>query len=78
MTDVDRAIDGVARSRRPPGRSLPRRRPARGGLLLSGRCADGPLRVFELLHDARPVLLSLGETGGFGVTPWADRVRLID
>jgi hypothetical protein len=40
--------------------------------------ADGPLRVFELLHDARPVLLNLGEPGGFDVTPWADRVQLID
>jgi 2-polyprenyl-6-methoxyphenol hydroxylase-like FAD-dependent oxidoreductase len=25
--------------------------------------AEGPLRVFELLHDARPVLLNLGATG---------------
>ncbi|MDQ5834727.1 MAG: FAD-dependent monooxygenase, partial [Actinomycetota bacterium] len=40
--------------------------------------ADGPLRVFELLHDAKPVLLNLGEPGGFEITPWADRVRLID
>jgi 2-polyprenyl-6-methoxyphenol hydroxylase-like FAD-dependent oxidoreductase len=40
--------------------------------------ADGPLRVFELLHDARPVLLNLGEPGGFDVTPWADRVQLVD
>jgi 2-polyprenyl-6-methoxyphenol hydroxylase-like FAD-dependent oxidoreductase len=40
--------------------------------------ADGPLRVFALLHDARPVLLNLGEPGGFDITPWADRVRLID
>ena len=40
--------------------------------------ADGPLRVFTLLHDARPVLLNLGEPGGFDITPWADRVRLID
>jgi len=39
---------------------------------------DGPLRVFELLHDARPVLLNLGEPGGFDITPWADRVQLID
>ena len=38
----------------------------------------GPLRVFELLHDARPVLLNLGEPGGFDITPWADRVQLID
>jgi 2-polyprenyl-6-methoxyphenol hydroxylase-like FAD-dependent oxidoreductase len=40
--------------------------------------ADGPLRVFELLHDARPVLLNLGEPGSFDITPWADRVQLID
>jgi len=30
--------------------------------------ANGPLRVFTLLHDARPVLLNLGEPGGFGIT----------
>ncbi len=40
--------------------------------------ADGPLRVFTLLHDARPVLLNLGEPGGFDISPWADRVRLVD
>jgi hypothetical protein len=40
--------------------------------------ADGPLRVFALLRDARPVLLNLGEPGGFDITPWADRVQLID
>ena len=40
--------------------------------------ADGPLRVFTLLHDARPVLLNLGEPGGFDIAPWADRVRLVD
>jgi 3-(3-hydroxy-phenyl)propionate hydroxylase len=40
--------------------------------------ADGPLRVFTLLHAARPVLLNLGEPGGFDITPWADRVRSID
>jgi 3-(3-hydroxy-phenyl)propionate hydroxylase len=40
--------------------------------------ADGPLRVFTLLHDARPVLLNLGEPGGFDITPWDDRVQLID
>jgi hypothetical protein len=38
----------------------------------------GPLRVFTLLHDARPVLLNLGEPDGFDITPWADRVQLID
>jgi 3-(3-hydroxy-phenyl)propionate hydroxylase len=44
--------------------------------------ANGPLRVFTLLHDARPVLLNLGEPGaepsGFDVTPWVHRVQLID
>ena len=40
--------------------------------------ADGPTRVFALLHDARPVLLNLGEPGGFDISPWADRVRLVD
>jgi hypothetical protein len=40
--------------------------------------ASGPLRVFTLLHDARPVLLNLGEPGGLDITPWADRVRLVD
>jgi 2-polyprenyl-6-methoxyphenol hydroxylase-like FAD-dependent oxidoreductase len=40
--------------------------------------ADGPLRVFELLHDARPLLLDLGQPGDFDITPWADQVQLID
>jgi 2-polyprenyl-6-methoxyphenol hydroxylase-like FAD-dependent oxidoreductase len=40
--------------------------------------ANGPVRVFTLLHDARPVLLNFGEPGGFDITPWADRVQLID
>ena len=40
--------------------------------------ASGPLRVFTLLHDARPVLLNLGEPGGVDITPWTDRVQLID
>ena len=40
--------------------------------------ANGPARVFTLLHDARPVLLNLGEPGDFDIKPWADRVQLID
>src|SRR5262245_37255192 len=40
--------------------------------------ANGPRRVFTLLHDAQPVLLNLGEPGGLDITPWTDRVRLID
>jgi 3-(3-hydroxy-phenyl)propionate hydroxylase len=38
----------------------------------------GPRRLFTLLHDARPVLLNLGEPGGFDIAPWADRVEPID
>ena len=40
--------------------------------------ASGTVRVFTLQHDARPVLLNLGEPGGLDITPWADRVQLID
>jgi 3-(3-hydroxy-phenyl)propionate hydroxylase len=40
--------------------------------------ANGPLRVFTLLHDARPALLNFGEPGGVDITPWADRVQLIN
>jgi 2-polyprenyl-6-methoxyphenol hydroxylase-like FAD-dependent oxidoreductase len=40
--------------------------------------ADGPTRVFSLLHDAKPVLLNLGALGEFNISPWADRVRLVD
>jgi 2-polyprenyl-6-methoxyphenol hydroxylase-like FAD-dependent oxidoreductase len=39
---------------------------------------DGPMRVYTLLHDARPVLLNLGEPGGFDIARWADRVQSID
>jgi hypothetical protein len=40
--------------------------------------ADGALPVFALLHDARPVLLNLGEPGRIEIAAWADRVKLID
>jgi hypothetical protein len=40
--------------------------------------ANGPLRVFTLLHRARPVLLNFGEPRVFDITPWADRVQLLD
>jgi 2-polyprenyl-6-methoxyphenol hydroxylase-like FAD-dependent oxidoreductase len=39
---------------------------------------NGPVRIFTLLHAAQPVLLSLGEPGRFDITPWAERVRLIE
>ena len=38
----------------------------------------GPVTASTLLHDARPVLLNLGEPGAFDITPWADRVKLVD
>ena len=40
--------------------------------------AGGPLRVFELLHGGRPMLLNLGEPGSVEITPFADRVQLVD
>jgi hypothetical protein len=40
--------------------------------------ATGSLRFFELLHQARPVLLNLGAPRVFDIEPWADRVQLID
>ncbi|MFL5602694.1 MAG: FAD-dependent monooxygenase, partial [Gemmatimonadaceae bacterium] len=40
--------------------------------------ANGPLRVFALLHKARPVLINLGEPGSVDITPWADRVQAVD
>jgi 2-polyprenyl-6-methoxyphenol hydroxylase-like FAD-dependent oxidoreductase len=40
--------------------------------------AESPLRVYTLLHDARPVLLNLGERGALDIMPWADRVQLVD
>ena len=45
---------------------------------LDVQTADGATRVFTLLHEAWPVLLNLGEPGGFDIAPWADRVRLVD
>jgi 2-polyprenyl-6-methoxyphenol hydroxylase-like FAD-dependent oxidoreductase len=40
--------------------------------------ANGPLRVFSLLHKARAALLNFGEPGAFDIIPWTDRVQLID
>jgi hypothetical protein len=39
---------------------------------------NGTQRVFTLLHEARPVLLTLGPSGALDITAWADRVRRID
>ena len=40
--------------------------------------AHGPLRVFRLLHAARPVLLTFGQPAGVDCNAWAERVRSID
>jgi hypothetical protein len=40
--------------------------------------ADGPFTVYSLLHQARPLLLNLGEPRAVDIGPWADRVLVID
>ena len=40
--------------------------------------AEGPLRVFTLLHDGRPVFLNLGRPGGIDLAQWESQVKLID
>jgi 3-(3-hydroxy-phenyl)propionate hydroxylase len=40
--------------------------------------ARGPVRVYELLHDARPVLMNLGEPGSTDLTGWVERVDLVE
>ena len=40
--------------------------------------AAGARRVFELLHEARPVLLNLGAPGSVDASRWSDRVRLVN
>jgi 3-(3-hydroxy-phenyl)propionate hydroxylase len=40
--------------------------------------ADGPLRLFTLLHQARPLLLDFAAGGDLDIARWADRVRRID
>ncbi len=41
--------------------------------------AEGPTRVYALLHDARAVLVDLGGSDSVGdIGPWADRVRVVD
>lgn len=39
--------------------------------------ADGPGTVFGWLHEARPVLLVLGELGDIDLDPWVDRVQVV-
>ncbi|HEU0183625.1 MAG TPA: FAD-dependent monooxygenase [Agromyces mariniharenae] len=37
-----------------------------------------PTRVYELLHDAKPLLLDFADQRRFEASPWADRVRVVD
>ena len=39
--------------------------------------SKGPLRVFALLHDARPVLINFSDAA-LTIAAWSDRVQLID
>ena len=75
-----------------PARGSPGSSPASTSATTSARgtrCSDGacptstwslpvPGPEYSLLHDARAVLLDLGEPGSLDITPWADRVRHID
>lgn len=56
----------------------------RGHPLLGRRVPDldlemgnGPTRLYNLLHEARPVLLNLSDSAELGARPWAERVRLV-
>jgi hypothetical protein len=40
--------------------------------------AEGPVRVFALLRDARGILLQLGAPRADKASAWVDRVRTID
>ena len=40
--------------------------------------AGGPVRVFTLVHSARPVVINFGEPGSIDVRSWAGRVQSID
>jgi hypothetical protein len=39
--------------------------------------ANGPVRVFELLHDAKPLLLNLGNAGALDITGRTGGVQLV-
>ena len=40
--------------------------------------ASGSLRLYTLLHGARPVLLNFGVPDAIDIHPWSDRVLLVD
>jgi 2-polyprenyl-6-methoxyphenol hydroxylase-like FAD-dependent oxidoreductase len=40
--------------------------------------AGRSMRIFTLLHDARPVLVNFGKPGSLAIEGWTDRVKLVD
>jgi len=40
--------------------------------------ANGPVRIYEHLHAARPVLFDFGDSRSLNVDGWTDRVHLVD
>ncbi len=40
--------------------------------------SDGPTHVFELMHEARPLLINLSDPSTIDITPWSTRVKSID
>jgi 3-(3-hydroxy-phenyl)propionate hydroxylase len=40
--------------------------------------AEGTVRVFALLHRARPVVINFGEPGSIAITGWHDHVQLVE
>jgi hypothetical protein len=42
------------------------------------KTSGGPLRMFHLLHRARPVLINLGDAASLDIAPWGERVRLVE
>ena len=47
-------------------------------LELTSSLRGAPQRLFTLLHDARPLLLNLGEPDALDIAGWADRVKRVD
>jgi 3-(3-hydroxy-phenyl)propionate hydroxylase len=39
---------------------------------------DESIRLYTLLHEARPVLINFGQPGAVEIGAWADRVQLVD
>lgn len=40
--------------------------------------SSGSTRVFTLLHDAKPLLINLGDRGSTDIASWANRVKLVE